>query len=481
MHPPYEPMTGILQQIMDAAGEILIYAFDLQGRCLIANKPVAELFDMTPGAMLGKTREQFMSAETAAAHFANDCTVARSGVPVTFEEITEDAGGVRIYSSIKFPLRDDGGNLVAVIGLSSNITAQRIAEAARQHSERRFESLTMIAPVGIFRTDADGNCNYTNDFWCRMVGMSQEEVLDGGWIEALHPDDRQKIIDEWNQRIAEKGAFTCEYRLLRPEGDVAGLYCQTTPICDAAGAVTGYVGAVTDITPIKQTQQELADARRQIKAMAQKCVEKQEKERADLSREIHDEIGQMMTALKLSLTQASQKVPTNPANAVKSIKYAMNIADEVIDSVRDIARQLRPPQLDDLGLMASLRWHINRIAAQSAPTILFHENIGNARFDAGLELTCFRVAQEAICNALRHAHARFICVLLVQLYGQLELTILDDGAGFCEMETNKPGAYSLGLLGMRERTTGIGGNFRINSQPGIGTEILAAFTLAPIP
>lgn len=346
-------------------------------------------------------------------------------------------------------------------------------------NERHFESLSMIAPVGIFRTDAGGSCNYINDFWCRTVGMPPEEALGDGWIKALHPDDRQRVMAEWERCIAGNGAFECEYRILRPDGKIIWLYGQTTSISDAVGTVTGHVGAVTDITPIKQAQEALAEARRQIGAMAQKCVERQEKERANLSRELHDEVGQVMTALKLTLTQASRKSLADPASAVEAINHSMKIADEVIGSVRNIARRLRPPQLDDLGLMASLRWHVGRIAAQPAPTILFHENIGNVRFEPCLELACFRVAQEAITNALRHAHASFICVVLVRLHGQLELSILDDGDGFSETEAEIAGPHSLGLLGMRERVTGIGGTFQINSQRNVGTEILARFILPP--
>lgn len=350
-----DSMAVIHQQMMDAASNILVYAFDLEGRCLIANKQVANALHTTPNAMLGKMREQFMPEETALAHFANDQIVARFGQPVTFEETTEDECGVQIYSSMKFPLRDAAGNLVAVGGLSSNITAQRAAETAQRHSER------------------------------------------------------------------------------------------------------------------------------QIEIMAQKCVEMQEIERANLSRELHDEIGQMMTVLKLSLTQVSHKVFTDPAGAVEAANYSMKIADEVIGSMRNIARRLRPPQLDDLGLMASLRWHVDRLATQSVPTILFHENIGNARFEPNLELACFRVVQEAISNALRHARASFICVVLIRLHGQLELSVIDDGDGFCETDVEKSDLHSLGLLGMRERVIGIGGSFRINSQLHLGTEILAKFTLPPAP
>jgi two-component system sensor histidine kinase UhpB len=152
--------------------------------------------------------------------------------------------------------------------------------------------------------------------------------------------------------------------------------------------------------------------------------------------------------------------------------------------VRSLAHQLRPSELDELGLVASLRSHFDKVVRPLGLAVQFHENLGEDRLQAALELCCFRVVQEALTNCVRHAQAKAVSVMLERTPGVLKLQVRDDGIGFDKLRQGLPGdggSNSLGLLGIRERVAAIGGQLQIHAVPGQGTGILVSFALEETP
>lgn len=220
---------------------------------------------------------------------------------------------------------------------------------------------------------------------------------------------------------------------------------------------------------------EVRNARERLHSLSHQLVEAQEDERRRIARELHDQVGQALTALKINL----QTVQLATGDSTSALDESIAIAERTLQQVRDLSLDLRPSMLDDLGLFAALRWYLHRQAQRTGWTA----QITGERFDEGLpaaiETVCFRVAQEALTNAARHAQARRVTVDL-RRHGELRLSIHDDGVGFDVAAARRRAieGNSLGLLGMQERVSLVGGRLDVDSTPGCGTQVSVSLPLA---
>jgi signal transduction histidine kinase len=206
-------------------------------------------------------------------------------------------------------------------------------------------------------------------------------------------------------------------------------------------------------------------------------VEAQERERRNIARELHDEIGQALTVLQLNLQAMS---PFHGGNgAAQRVDESLEVVERLLAQVRDISLDLRPSILDDLGLEPALRWQTKRQAALAGLEVQFQSDGLDRRLDPMIETECFRVAQEALTNVMRHAQAHTVRVNLHAHEGWLHLRVGDDGIGFDVASVRRQAVRgaSLGLLSMEERATLAGGGLEFKSAPGEGTEVQAWFPL----
>lgn len=226
-------------------------------------------------------------------------------------------------------------------------------------------------------------------------------------------------------------------------------------------------------------ERELQEARMRLQALSNSMLQVQESERRHIARELHDEIGQSLTALKLNL-EALQRRLHGHAALPQAINAAA-LAGQLLDQVRALSLDLRPPQLDDLGLAAALHWLVGRHELEDGPALALKTPEALPRFDALVETACFRIAQEAVTNALRHARPAEIRIALDFDASRLRLSVRDDGLGFDPAEARLRALQggSLGLIGMDERCQLAGGRLDIVSRSGDGTEIIATFPPSP--
>jgi signal transduction histidine kinase len=212
-------------------------------------------------------------------------------------------------------------------------------------------------------------------------------------------------------------------------------------------------------------------ANKAVRELSRRLFQIQEDERRHLARELHDQLGQALTAAKIDL-QAAQGLEEHTA-IVQRLDDSIATLERLLQQVRQLSLELRPPLLDDLGLVPALRWYLDQQAQRAGLRVEFFADPAPERVDAATETACFRVAQEALTNVVRHARAETVNVELDRTPETLHLVVRDDGIGF-DVATAQQGA-SLGLLGMRERVTLLGGEFDCKSAPGRGTEVHAFF------
>jgi len=227
---------------------------------------------------------------------------------------------------------------------------------------------------------------------------------------------------------------------------------------------------LTNLEQLQRSQDDLRASQERYRSLSRRLLEQQERERASLARELHDQLGQSLVALSLSLQLMKGELsPEGSAHVPESMKTI----EKMIEQVRTIAFELRPSMLDEFGLAGALQLLVARHAERSGVRGTFTATPTDARAPAEIETACFRIAQEALSNVARHAHARHVEVTLTAHDADLELALKDDGVGF---DIARP-RTGLGLLGMRERAELAGGQLDIESAPGKGTAVRARFPL----
>jgi signal transduction histidine kinase len=236
-----------------------------------------------------------------------------------------------------------------------------------------------------------------------------------------------------------------------------------------ATAVADLMGASLDAFA---WQSRVRAHREQLRQLSRRLMSVQESERRHLARELHDELGQVLTALKLEVSAA---LDGTQRTAKPRLQSALGMVDRMIAQVRSISLDLRPPGLDELGLAAALRWFAHQLRDRTGLDVQLSASPVIGRPPAEIEQACFRIVQEALTNVVRHAHARGVRVTVRQRVASLSLTVTDDGIGFdvdIAQSRGREGS-SLGLIGMRERAELAGGRFNVRSQHGRGTTVSA--------
>lgn len=237
-----------------------------------------------------------------------------------------------------------------------------------------------------------------------------------------------------------------------------------------AWAVIGYAGRLENRLRV-QLERDAANTR-DLQRLSAKLVQAQEDERRTIARELHDEIGQALTAIKMELG-AAERAAASSSDTRSAIDGARAIADRSLQSVRDLTHALHPAMLDDLGLAATVEWYVRQFSARSGlPTELEQDKGVETRLAHAIEICAYRIIQEGLTNVARHAQARRCRVSLQRLPGSLLITVEDDGRGFDRRRPSGSGPpRGLGLLGIQERVTDLRGSFSVETLPGHGTRL----------
>jgi signal transduction histidine kinase len=217
--------------------------------------------------------------------------------------------------------------------------------------------------------------------------------------------------------------------------------------------------------------EELHAAHQRLQMLNHRLLEAQETERHHLARELHDEMGQALTFLRIQLEEID--IAAMDASLSNRLKESTALIVKILDQVRNLSLDLRPLILDDLGLAAAVRWYVSRKSQITGFAVNFQSDLDNVQLPAEIETACFRVAQEAVTNILRHSGAKHVSLDLSKRNGEILFSIRDDGIGFDVEKAHKRSlkGESLGLLGMRERISLLGGQLEIESVPSCGTEV----------
>jgi PAS domain S-box-containing protein len=395
---------------------------------------------------------------------------AREGEPVNVEYriILPSDGGVRWISSRGRTQFTSSGESKYLMGVSIDVTERKQAEEAFRATEGRLEAGVDLAGLAFYEVDFGKGVAFMDDRFRDLCGVppDREEALQPleFWIEHLHPDDRERVMDQRQQmHDGRLERLNLEYRFLHPaHGEKWIHHVARVPRRDATGHVVVTFGVLRDITASKRVEDDLHELSRRL-------IRAQEEERALLARELHDDVTQRVAVLAIEAGRAELAAPDGAqAYAFQSVREGLVRLSEDIHS---LAYQLHPSVLEELGLAEALRAECERVGRRVRLDLSVELDPLPAFVGRDAALCLFRVAQEALNNVTRHARARAASVALRQMDGGLLLAVRDDGVGF---DPASPGTgMSLGLASMRERVRLVNGTLDIEGAPGRGTEIIA--------
>jgi PAS domain S-box-containing protein len=342
---------------------------------------------------------------------------------------------------------------------------RRVVEKARDFYFRLFSDF----PNLVWRTDASGSCDYCNQAWLDYTGRTLEQELGDGWMEGLHADDRGAWSEAFQQALRDKKPFEFQYRLRRGNGQYGWIICTCRPYHDMRGDLAGFLGACYDDTARRLMQAELRTSRERMRSFSWHLQTAREEEKTRIARELHDELGSTLTALRMDSSWLSRRIPPDDGAVAKKSQGIVRLADSAIQFIRKIITELRPSILDNLGLIAALRWQAKEFQERTGIVVTVHADQEEIAVDKARALVFFRIFQETLTNVLKHAHAKHVTVRFIATADSHALEVTDDGVGMAENSALKETTH--GILGMQERAREFSGDFAISSAPGNGTTI----------
>lgn len=457
-----------------------IWAADLEGRLTYVNEFGAAMLGMPRSEILGRNLDHLVVQYPAELEPRSMRHRLSSGDPLPPTVVQLQTTKGRFWMEVlAYDVRAPDGTVIGFRGITRDITERAEAEAALRESEARYRGLIESQEQLIYRADLEGNLTFINDACRRKYGVLDEPLTRLSFLSFVHPDD----MDEARAALRAMAQAGARYRRTSrgrtPEG-WRWIEWEVCAIADASGTAVELQGVGHDVTErraadeaLQQSLTALREREEQLRLMALHQVAIREEERKRLSFDLHDGVCQELVGIGIMIESARQRGVSDDANP--TLAQAQRYLRQVGEHLRMLARDLRPLQLSDLGLGECLRalaagMTTDKVHVTAAlPTAI-------PRLGEETEVAVYRVAQEAVANAVRHAHARAVNLTVDAKGGVLRLEVRDDGDGF---DRRKLRSAALGLVAMEERATALGGRLRVESTPGAGTSVSLECPLQP--
>lgn len=311
-----------------------------------------------------------------------------------------------------------------------------------------------------------------NDNFFSMLGYERTATHQhiSFWEDCLHPQDRERVTHSIQQAVDNRDKiWTAEYRFIKSDGSYITIFDRGYVILDEHNEPVRMIGSMVNITEQREAQQELEHSYRTIRELSDHLHQVREEERKSIAREIHDELGQQVTVMKMEITWLISEIKSENPLVRQKMEGLLDVLKETVQSIRRISSELRPSLLDDLGLSAAMEWHLKEFEKRSGVQTHFESHIPDTELPDTVRIALFRILQESLTNVARHAQASNVVVSIIYHQETIAMTVTDDGNG---MDTSRlKHSKTYGILGMKERAGMMGGNYHIESAPGKGTSI----------
>jgi PAS domain S-box-containing protein len=376
-------------------------------------------------------------------------------------------------------VRDEQGKPIRMTGINYDITDRKRAERSLRESEAQYRALVENTPDIIARFDCDSRYLFVNSAVSQVSARALDGFVGKRPSEVGFSEDQAAFREGVIRRVfTTRKPFETEFEFEGPTG-MSIFEWRVYPEFDAAGNIQSVLSINRDITERKRAEEEVTQSRELLRALSARLQSIREEERTMIAREIHDELGQALTGLKMDLSSLQKSLrktgELDLSRLTEKTTTMGQLIDSTIQTVRKIATDLRPGILDDLGLVAAIEWQSQDFEKRTGIKCNFAPGMDDLDLNAERSTTLFRILQETLTNVARHSEATEVIVTLDRDENDLALEIRDNGKGISQTEIS--GRRSLGLLGMRERVQRLGGDLTISGAPGEGTIVTARIPL----
>ncbi len=450
---------------VEAVPDYAIFMLDPEGRVTTWNTGAERIRGYKAAEILGQHVSCFYPADEAL-----------SGAPQKFLERArkdghaEDEGwrirkdGTTFWANvIVVALRDDAGKLIGFGNVTRDLTERKRAEAALRRSEDRFRLMAeAVQDYAIFMLDPEGHVSTWNTGASRIKGYRADEII-GRHFSVFYPEEdvrAGKPSRELEGAIAQ-GRFEDEGWRLRKDGSRFWANVIITPVRDETGKLIGFAKVTRDVTDRMEKEKSLRD-------LTGHLLQMQDEERRRIGRDLHDTLGQCVTAMKISLDTLASGLDEKNAAISGQVMQCARLAEECVKEVRTISYLLYPPMLEEMGLKSAIPWYVEGFTTRSGIQVTFDASADFGRLSRDTELALFRVLQESLTNVHRHSGSRTAHVRLSTDGAMAILEVKDDGKGIPATILKESGegwqrAIGVGLRGMKERIGQLGGRLAISS------------------
>jgi len=445
-----------------------IYLVDKNCAYMFMNKEYLKRFGIKKDKIIGRMYDDFHSKEETKEFTKRVKEVFETGKSISYEYRSERDGGyfLRTLSPVKKP----DGKITDVTVISKNITDRKQTEEVIKSSEVRFRELfnNMSSGVGIYEARDDGNDFIIKDYnrAGELISKVNKEHIVGRSALEVFPGIKQFGLFEVLQRVWKTGESE-HHPVSLYQDDYLTHWAENYVYKLPSGEI---VAVFDDVTERVQAEEELKRSQEELRNLAEYLQSVREKERTSIAREIHDELAQALTALKMDISWLSKKLPKDQKTLLEKTRAMTKLTDTTIKTVKRISTELRPGLLDDLGLAAAIEWQAEEFKNRTGITYKLTIDPEEITLDPDRSTAIFRIFQETLTNIARHAKATMVTASLKEKDDKLELRVRDNGKGITKEQISDP--QSFGLMGIRERAKSWGGEVKISGRPGKGTTVI---------
>lgn len=391
--------------------------------------------------------------------------------------IVRDDGDTRWIQASTFPIRGDDGDVHRIAGLAQDVTDRKRVEERIRESEERFRQLAENINAVFWMITPDHNdVLYISPAFEEVWGRPRDLKNTSEWFATIHTKDKARIRRLFRE-TADTEPFDCEYRITRPDGTVRWIRDRGFPVRNDSGEVYRMAGIAEDVTERKRAQQALEESREQLRRLALHQESDREALRTRIAREVHDELGQTLTAFDMDLHWLTRH-RHDPDEIEAKAREMQRSVSQLIQAVQKIASELRPFILDDLGLEAAIGWYIEQFERKSGLQCKSSVSLHPVQIPEDYAITLYRILQETLTNILRHAGATKVVVEVRHGDDCLIMSVSDDGTGIAPASVQRNDAF--GIIGIRERVHALQGQLDIGPTPRGGTRVHVTLPIPPI-
>lgn len=374
-----------------------------------------------------------------------------------------------------FPVFGTNDEVTEVVISFIDITNRKKAEIALKQNETFLRETQFIAKLGTFNHDVNIDQWESSEILDVILGVASDyEKTYAGWKSLIHPDWVDEVTDYFRWKVKEgKPLYDIKYKIIRKnDGQSRWVHALGRLYYNEQNRLVKVIGTLQDITERKNAKEALRESQEQLKQFAAHLQNVREEERLILAREIHDELGQILIAIKIDLGMIKQKMlkfdtSESAINLLKDHESIMGMVDNTINSARKIMTDLRPEVLYMVGFAEAVKIYSANFQTRYNIECNFVNEVDDLSLNPQHTVALYRIVQESLSNVARHSNAKSVQISLQQHAGKLILKIKDDGIGFDENQKVKQNSY--GLIGMKERTFLLDGQLILETQPGKGT------------